>query len=63
MRGFPVSLYNEDIRKMTAPSCRVLAIFAKEAKNRTYTECTFLAKNVELNKIKIPSEYSVSVMH
>ena len=60
---FPVSLYNEDIRKITAPSCRVLAIFAKEAKNRTYTECTFLAKNVELNKIKIPSEYSVSVMN
>ena len=41
---YPVTLYREDVRKLTHPTNRVLAIFKKEYNQRKYTTCTYLAK-------------------
>lgn len=57
---FPVSLYSEDIRKLTSPSCRVIAIFSKFTNVKEYTTCTFLANGITLASLKIPSDYIVN---
>lgn len=41
---YPVTLYREDVRKLTHPTNRVLAIFKKEYNQEKYTTCTYLAK-------------------
>lgn len=41
---YPVTLYREDVRKLTNPTNRVLAIFKKEYNQEKYTTCTYLAK-------------------
>ena len=47
---FPVTLYREDIRKLTQPTNKVLAIFAKDYKQEKYTECTYLSKGQQIDK-------------
>lgn len=52
----PVSLYNEDIRKLTKPTCKVLLIQRKLYNEKEYTYITYLAKDYELrngNLVKI----------
>lgn len=44
----PVSLYNEDIRKLTQPTCKVLLIQRKLYNEKTYQHITYLAKDYEL---------------
>lgn len=58
---YPVSLYNEDIRKVTHPTCQVLAIFSKLCKENIFDTYTFCSKNVDLEKLEVPSEYKISV--
>ncbi|MBD5513638.1 MAG: hypothetical protein HDR06_03030 [Lachnospiraceae bacterium] len=48
---FPVTLYNEDIRKLTQPTCKVLAIFRKEYNEKYYMKCTYLSKEQNMNKL------------
>ena len=48
---FPVTLYNEDIRKLTQPTCKVLAIFRKEYNEKYYMKCTYLSKGQDMNKL------------
>lgn len=48
---FPVTLYNEDIRKLTQPTCKVLAIFCKEYNETYYMKCTYLAKKQDIHKL------------
>lgn len=44
---YPVTLYREDVRKLTHPTNRVLAIFKKEYNQKKYSGCTYLAKGCE----------------
>lgn len=53
---FPVSLYKEDVRKLSQPTNKVLAIFVREYNQQTYTECTYLSKGQEINKLSISED-------
>lgn len=53
---FPVTLYKEDVRKLSQPTNKVLAIFMKDYKQKSYTECTYLSKGQEINKLPISDE-------
>ncbi len=53
---FPVTLYNEDIRKLTRPTCKVLAIFRKEYNEKYYIKCTYLSKGQDINKLLLLEE-------
>lgn len=50
---FPVTLFREDVRKLSQPTNKVLAIFAKNHKKEKYTECTYLSKGQEIDKLKV----------
>ena len=41
---FPVTLYKEDVRKLSQPTNKVLAIFRRDYNQEKYTECTYLSK-------------------
>ncbi len=53
---FPVTLYSEDIRKLSQPTNKVLAIFVKDYQNQNYTECTYLSKGQEIHKLSISED-------
>lgn len=53
---YPVTLYNEDIRKLSHPTCKVLAIFVKEEREEFYTECSYLSKEQVFEKLPISDE-------
>lgn len=53
---FPVTLYNEDVRKLSQPTNKVLAIFSKHYKNQHYDNCTYLAKNQSIHELKLSNE-------
>ncbi len=48
---FPVTLYKEDVRKLSQPTNKVLAIFVKDYKKHRYTECAYLSKGQKLAKL------------
>lgn len=50
---FPVTLYNEDVRKLSQPTNKVLAIFSKHYKDQCYHNCTYLAKNQSIQELGI----------
>lgn len=43
----PVSLYNDDVRKLTQPTCKVLMIQRKLYSDAEYSEITYIAKEYE----------------
>lgn len=45
---FPVTLYNEDVRKLSQPTNKVLAIYTKYYNEQSYNTCTYLAKNLNI---------------
>ena len=53
---FPVTLYKEDVRKLSQPTNKVLAIFAKYYSEPLYNMCTYLAKNQSIQKLGISNE-------
>lgn len=53
---FPVTLYKEDVRKLSQPTNKVLAIFARVYNEKHYTKCTYLSKGQEIDKMPIPEE-------
>lgn len=53
---FPVTLYNEDVRKLSQPTNKVLAIFSKHYKNPYYDNCIYLAKNQSIQGLKMSDE-------
>ena len=53
---FPVTLYNEDVRKLSQPTNKVLAIFTKHYKEQYYDKCTYLAKNQRIHELKVSDE-------
>ncbi len=50
---FPVTLYKEDVRKLSQPTNKVLAIFKKDYYQVNYMECTYLSKGQEVGKLPI----------
>ena len=50
---YPVTLYNGDVRKMISPVCKVLAIFSKAYNDEKYSECTYLSKRQQIDKLKL----------
>lgn len=53
---FPVTLYKEDVRKLSHPTNKVLAIFSKNYHQTCYSECTYLSKGQQLDKLPISTE-------
>ena len=43
----PVTLYNEDVKKLSHPTCKVLAIYSKMFDEEKFSECTYMAKDVD----------------
>lgn len=58
---FPVTLYKEDVRKLSQPTNKVLAIFAKDYQQQSYCECTYLSKGQEITKLSIPEDIKESI--
>lgn len=46
----PVTLYNESIRKLSNPTCKVLAIFMKGYQKDCFEKCTYLSKGYEIDR-------------
>ena len=46
----PVTLYNENVKKLSNSTCKVLAIFVKSYHSDYYGECTYLSKGYEIDK-------------
>ena len=53
---FPVTLYKEDVRKLSQPTNKVLAIFARDYNEKYYRKCTYLSKGQEIDKLPISHE-------
>ena len=53
---FPVTLYNEDVRKLSQPTNKVLAIFSRYYRNQHYDNCTYLAKNQSIRELGVSDE-------
>lgn len=45
---FPVTLYNEDVRKLSQPTNKVLAIYTKYYNEQSYNTCAYSAKNLNI---------------
>ena len=55
-RDVPVTLYSGDVRKLTNPTNKVLAIFARRYPETKYKEVTYVSKNLNLNGLELPSD-------
>ena len=53
---FPVSLYNEDVRKLSQPTRKVLAIFVKDYHQQSYRESTYLSKGQKFHKLPLSED-------
>lgn len=45
----PVTLYNESIKKLSNPTCKVLAIFSKMYNSKKFNKCTYLSKGYKIS--------------
>lgn len=50
---FPVTLYKEDVRRLSHPTNKVLAIFVRNYDQRIYTKCTYLSKDLDFHALPI----------
>ena len=53
---FPVTLYKEDVRRLSHPTNKVLAIFKRKFEQVNYRECTYLSKGQSIDKLKIDED-------
>lgn len=44
----PITLYHENIKKLSSPTCKVLSIFRKMYHEDKFNECTYLSKEYEI---------------
>ena len=59
---FPVTLYKEDVRKLSQPTNKVLAIFSKHYKEQHYDNCTYLAKNQSIHELRVSDKVSEMIL-
>lgn len=52
----PVTLYRGDVRKLTNPTNKVLAIFRRIYSEQTYDTTTYISKGLDVSKLEIPEE-------
>lgn len=45
----PVTLYHENIKSLSNPTCKVLAIFSKRYNADKFNECTYLSRGYEIS--------------
>ena len=50
----PVTLYSGDVRKLTNPTNKVLAIFVRSFPDGIYKKATYISKDVELDDLDLP---------
>ena len=55
-RDVPVTLYSGDVRKLTSPTNKVLAILTRRYPETKYKELTYVSKNLNLNGLELPSD-------
>lgn len=48
--GIPVTLYHENIKILSSPTCKVLAIFSKRYHEDKFNECTYLSRGCEIGR-------------
>ena len=60
---FPVTLYKEDVRKLSQPTNKVLAILARDYSEMHYRKCTYLSKGQEIDKLPISEEIKALILH
>ena len=53
---FPVTLYKEDVRKLSQPTNKVFAIFVRNFNQPSYSRCTYLSKGQEISKLPVSDE-------
>lgn len=58
---YPVTLYNADVRKLSNPTNKVLAIFSKGYLQQVYTDCTYIAKGYEVSTLPITEELKMLI--
>lgn len=46
----PVTLYNESVKKLSDPTCKVLAIFRKEYDDPQFDICTYITSGYEIDR-------------
>lgn len=61
--GIPVTLYNEDIRKLTSPTYKVAAIFRKEYYEKKYGICTFESKDFQFDNLDDKIKSMIEIYH
>ena len=52
----PVTLYNENVKILSKPTFKVLAIFEKNYNEEDYRMCTYLSKGQDMRKLRLPDE-------
>ena len=52
----PVTLYSGDVRKLTKPTNKVLAIYRRTYPKKKYKETTYISNGFSLEKAKLPVE-------
>lgn len=57
----PVTLYNENVKKLIKPVCKVLAIYKKAYDQKAYTECTYHSKGITERDIKLPDDIAIEL--
>ena len=53
---FPVTLYSEDVRKLSHPTNKVLAIFVKDYQQLNYVHCTYISKGQKIDKLPLSED-------
>ncbi len=48
---YPVTLYSEDVRKLSNPTNKVIAIFKKQYDEKYYMDCTYLSKGQDIQEL------------
>ena len=52
----PNTILNEDIRKLSNNTSRLIAVYSKLIKEPSYTNLCYLAKGINISELKIPEE-------
>lgn len=52
----PVTLYNENVKKLSKPTFKVLAIFEKRYNEDVYSICTYLSKGLDMKNLRLSEE-------
>ena len=55
-KDLPVTLYSGDVRKLTNPTNKVVAIFVRSFPDEIYKEQTYISKEIRFEDLKLPND-------